>query len=116
MRGPKCENDIRSFGNEGVGETFGVSRRSRIRNEATTEMCPWKKNLVMRAEQEMLRWFGHLHRINERKLPKRVPIFMTRLLRIRKRDRTEMEKGRRIQRTFESYGYKSRGTVKRQRK
>src|ERR1700755_3435008 len=42
-----------------------LRRIDRIRNDRIREMCKWKRGLVVRAEEGVLKWFGHICRMNE---------------------------------------------------
>src|ERR1700755_3180917 len=37
----------------------------RIKNERIREMCEWKRGVVDRAEEGVIKWFGHMCRMNE---------------------------------------------------
>ncbi|GBP79091.1 hypothetical protein EVAR_103516_1 [Eumeta japonica] len=50
----------------------GVPRKDRCRNSDVRERCDWNENVVTRVEKVMLRWFGHLERINEKRVKKQV--------------------------------------------
>ena len=41
----------------------GVRRRDRVRNERVREMCGWRRGLVERCQQGILKWFGHVIRM-----------------------------------------------------
>ncbi|GBP26008.1 hypothetical protein EVAR_84568_1 [Eumeta japonica] len=47
-----------------------VSRKGRCRNSDFRERCGLKEDVVTRGEGGMLRWFGHLERMNESRLTK----------------------------------------------
>ena len=72
---------------KGLRAVCGVSRRDRVRNVRIKEMCEWRKSLVERAEQSMLRWFGHVCRMNEERLAKKV--FVSEVEGVRDRGETE---------------------------
>ncbi|GBP90131.1 hypothetical protein EVAR_68630_1 [Eumeta japonica] len=42
-----------------------VSRKDRCRNSDVRQRCGLKEDVVTRVERGMLRWFGHLERMNE---------------------------------------------------
>ena len=50
----------------------GVRWFDRIRNERVREMCGGKRSLLERAEQGVLKWFGHVERMGEERLTKRI--------------------------------------------
>ena len=63
---------IEVFEMKGLRAICGVCRRDRVRNVRIKEMCGWRKSLVDRAEQSMLRWCGHVCRMNEERMSKKV--------------------------------------------
>ena len=56
----------------GLRTIYGVSRRDRIRNERLKLMCNWKRGLVRRSEQGILKWFGHIVRTDNERVVKKV--------------------------------------------
>ncbi|GBP30675.1 hypothetical protein EVAR_75896_1 [Eumeta japonica] len=50
----------------------GVARKDKSRNSDVRERCGLKEDVVIRAEKGMLRWFGHLERMNESRLTKQI--------------------------------------------
>ncbi|GBP46324.1 hypothetical protein EVAR_39701_1 [Eumeta japonica] len=50
----------------------GVSRKDRRRNSDVREQCGLKEDVVTRVERGVLRWFGHLERMNESGLTKQI--------------------------------------------
>ncbi|GBP61235.1 hypothetical protein EVAR_45254_1 [Eumeta japonica] len=50
----------------------GVSREDRCRNSNVGERYGLKEDVVTRVERGMLRWFGHLDRMNESRLTKQI--------------------------------------------
>ena len=44
---------------------FGVSRMSRVRNEEVRRRTGIERELESRADQRVLRWFGHVERMDE---------------------------------------------------
>ena len=57
----KC---LRSFG--------GVSRLDRVKNEEVCRTAGIEMELASRADQRVLRWFGHVERIDEYRMIRRV--------------------------------------------
>ena len=57
---------------KGLRAVCGISRMDRVRNVRIREMCEWENGLVGRASKGMMRWFGHVVRMEERRMPKRV--------------------------------------------
>ena len=51
---------------------FGVSRMDRDRNEEVCRRAGIERELASRADQRVLRWFGHVERIDEYCMTKRV--------------------------------------------
>ncbi|GBP56771.1 hypothetical protein EVAR_91423_1 [Eumeta japonica] len=49
-----------------------VCRKDRCRNSDVTERCGLKEDVVTRVEGDMSRWFGHLERMNERRLTRQI--------------------------------------------
>lgn len=39
---------------------YKLRRIDRIRNERIREMCKWKKGVIDREEEDVLKWFGHM--------------------------------------------------------
>ena len=50
----------------------GVSRMDRVRNEEVCSRDGIGKELVSRADQRVLRWFGHVERMDEYHMARRV--------------------------------------------
>ena len=44
---------------------IGVSRMDRVRNEEVRRRAGIERELASRADQRVLRWFGHVERIDE---------------------------------------------------
>ena len=42
-----------------------LRRIYRIRNERIREICKWKRGVIDRAEEGVLKWFGHIYRMND---------------------------------------------------
>ena len=53
----------------------GVSRMDRVRNEEVRRSAGIQRELASRADQRVLRWFGHVERMDEYRMARRV--FMT---------------------------------------
>ena len=51
---------------------LGVKRINKVRNERIREWCGVKKGVNERINESMLRWFGHVERMNESRLVKRM--------------------------------------------
>src|ERR1700755_2886271 len=60
------------FEMKGLRAICGLRRVDRIRNERIREMCGWKRGIVGRAEEGVLRWFGHVCRMDENRIVGRV--------------------------------------------
>ena len=50
----------------------GVSRIDRVRNEDMRRRAGIKRELASRADQRVLRWFGHVERMDEHRMARRV--------------------------------------------
>ena len=50
----------------------GVSRLDRVRNEEVRRRAGIERKLASRADQRVLRWFGHVERIDECRMARRV--------------------------------------------
>jgi hypothetical protein len=51
---------------------IGVKLSNRVRNEVIGEECGVKEDVVTKIEKNMLRWFGHVERMDERILTKEI--------------------------------------------
>ena len=63
---------VEVFEMNGLRAICKLRRVDRVRNNRIKEMCEWKKSMTERAEQGVLRWFGHLIRMNEERIVKKV--------------------------------------------
>ena len=52
----------------------GVSRMDRVRNEEVRRRAETERELASRADQRVLRWFGHVERMDEYRMARRVLI------------------------------------------
>ena len=50
----------------------GVSRMDRVRNEEVRRIAGIERKLASRADQRVLRWFGHVERMNEYRMARRM--------------------------------------------
>ena len=50
----------------------GVSRMNRVRNEEVRRRAGIERELASRADQRVLRWFGHVERMDEYRMARRV--------------------------------------------
>ena len=50
----------------------GVSRMDRVRNEEVTRRAGIERELASRADQRVLRWFGHVERMDDYRMARRV--------------------------------------------
>ena len=50
----------------------GVSRMDRVRNEKVHRTAGIERELASRADQGVLRWFGHVERMDEYRMARRV--------------------------------------------
>jgi hypothetical protein len=51
---------------------IGVKLSDRVRNEMIREECGMTEDVVTKIEKNMLRWFGHVERIDEKRLTKAI--------------------------------------------
>ena len=51
---------------------FGVSRMDRVRNEEVHRRTGIERELASRADQRVLRWLGHVERMDEYRMARRV--------------------------------------------
>src|SRR5678815_4819944 len=51
---------------------LGVRRIDKMRNERIRDLCGVKKGVNERINESMLRWFGHVERMNDSRLVKRM--------------------------------------------
>ena len=52
----------------------GVSRMDRVRNEEVRRRAGMERELASRADQRVLRWFGHVERMDEYRMARRMLI------------------------------------------
>ena len=52
----------------------GASRMDRVRNEEVRRRAGIERKLTSRADQRVLRWFGHLERMDEYRMARKVLI------------------------------------------
>ena len=50
----------------------GVSRMDRVRNEEVRRRAGIERELASRSDQRVLRWFGHVERMNDYRMARRV--------------------------------------------
>ena len=50
----------------------GVSRMGRVRNEDVSRRAGIERHLAGRVDQRVLRWFGHMERMDEYRMAERV--------------------------------------------
>ena len=65
----------------------GVSRMDGVRNEEVRRRAGIERELASRADQRVLRWFGHVERMDEYRLARRVLMVEVRGGRVRGRPR-----------------------------
>jgi hypothetical protein len=51
---------------------IGIKLSDKVRNEVIREKCGAKEDVVTKIENNMLRWFGHVERMDERRLTKEI--------------------------------------------
>ena len=55
-----------------LGSLVGVSRMDSVRNEEVRRTAGIERELASRADQRVLRWFGHVERMNDYRMARRV--------------------------------------------
>ncbi|KAI5640894.1 reverse transcriptase (RNA-dependent DNA polymerase) domain-containing protein [Phthorimaea operculella] len=68
----KHESRINAVEMRALRSMIGVKLSDRIKNRVIRERCGIKEDVVTGIEKGMLRWFGHVERMNERRLTKQV--------------------------------------------
>ncbi|KAI5639199.1 reverse transcriptase (RNA-dependent DNA polymerase) domain-containing protein [Phthorimaea operculella] len=68
----KHESRINAVEMRALRSMIGVKLSDKIRNSVIRERCGIKEDVVTGIEKGMLRWFGHVERMNERRLSKQV--------------------------------------------
>ena len=68
----KNESRINAVEMRSLRSMYGVSLSERIPNDVIRNRCELKDSIVTRVERGMLRWFGHLERMDERRLTKKI--------------------------------------------
>ena len=53
---------------------FGVSRMDRVRNEEMRRRAGIERELASREDQRVLRWFGHMERMDEYRMARRAQV------------------------------------------
>ena len=66
---------------------IGVSRMDRVRNEEVLMRAGTEMELVIRADQRVLRWFGHVERMDDYRMARRVVMAEVSGRRVRARTR-----------------------------
>src|ERR1044072_2646309 len=64
-REPSENSNMHVLEMKGLRVICKLGRIDRIRNERIREMCKWKKGVIDRAEEDVLKWFRHTCRMNE---------------------------------------------------
>ena len=57
---------------DGLRGVCSLRRIDRVRNERIKQLCKWTRSVVARGEQGVLRWFGHVVRMSDERLVKKV--------------------------------------------
>ena len=65
----------------------GVSRMDRVRNAEVRRRAGKERELASRADKRLLRWFGHVERIDEYRIARRVLMADVSVGRVRGRQR-----------------------------
>src|ERR1044072_6629154 len=64
MISARAKKSLNVFEMKALRAICKLRRIDRNRNERIREMCKWKRGLVARAEEAVLKWFGHMCRMN----------------------------------------------------
>ena len=64
----ECERDV----NLSLRSLVGVSRKDRVRNEEVSRRAGIERELPRRADLRVLRWFGHVERMDEYRMARRL--------------------------------------------
>ena len=77
MYGSECwvwqtrhESKINALELRSLRSMSGITLNDRVRNEVIRECCGLKEDVVTKVEKNMLRWFGRVDRMSERRLTK----------------------------------------------
>src|ERR1044072_9048509 len=65
MINARMRRNLNVFEMKGLRAICKLRRIDQIRNERIREMCKWKRCVVDRTEEGVLKWFGHMCRMNE---------------------------------------------------
>ena len=57
---------------KGLRSLIGVSRMNRVRNKEMRRRAGMERKLASRADERVLRWFGHVERMDEYRMARRV--------------------------------------------
>src|SRR5678816_3389348 len=68
----KYRSKVQCVQMDNLGGVLGVRRIDKMRNERIRELCGVKKWVNERINESMLRWFGHMERMNDSRLVKRM--------------------------------------------
>src|SRR5678815_4983448 len=68
----KYRSKVQCVQMDNLRDMLGVKRINKMRNELIRELCGVKKGVHERINESMLRWFGHVERMNESRLVKRM--------------------------------------------
>ncbi|GBP67906.1 hypothetical protein EVAR_38374_1 [Eumeta japonica] len=68
----KNESRINVVEMRSLRRMYGVFWKDRYRNSIVKERCGLQEDVVIRVERGILRWFGHLERMNESRLTKQI--------------------------------------------
>ena len=84
---------VNVIGNKCSSSLVGVSRMNRVRNVEVRRRAGIERELASRADQRVLRWFGHVERIDEYRMVRRVLIAEVGGMRVRGRPRLDWMDG-----------------------
>lgn len=64
-----CERKLLVTEMSWLRRMIGVSRKERIRNEIIRQRTGQAENIILKIKRRRLTWFGHVERMNEKRLP-----------------------------------------------
>ena len=72
VRSASLIQKLNVFEMDSLRKMCGVRRMDRIRNDEIRRRCECKQRLSERADRAMLRWYGHLERMEEERMVKQL--------------------------------------------
>jgi hypothetical protein len=69
---PKYRSRVQAVQMDNLRSVLGVRRIDKMRNERIRELCGVERGMNERINESLLRWFGHMERMDESRLVKRM--------------------------------------------